>query len=363
MSSSNSPPNFKWQTAAIKNAIRDPRQLGLDARPAGQARWMSDHPPACGQRKKSTLSIISRPDTLTFRCHACGFSGDTFDLLAEQHGLDVARDFKEVLQIAERIAGTDYTSPAMAHVAAVVVEDTPVDTEAIATVAALLSEACPMGGDVLEYLQGRGFEKDWLPTNWAALPKSLDEQAQVARSIVDEIGKEKWIAGGVSMPDGSAGFSYSDHRLVIPWDSESFNVVAIQRRTVEDIEKWRWRKYVFGRGRNTAAPSGFAEFLEMESEQVWICEGALDALAIRAMSDHGRDRSAIGIPGKGVWKAEWSQALAGKDITIALDRDGDDEAAKIAEHLSGVGVRSCTRSIPESGDWASNLPQHEEGAA
>jgi len=345
-------PRREDRAAELKSRITSPDQLGIKARPSGPDQWLAAHPPSCGEQKESCLSIRRKPGGLLFHCFSCGWKGDALSYIAEAHGLDVKRDFPAVLDEAERLVGRVSVLPA-APPAPKTVDFPVVDTEAIRLVAERLAEVCPVKGDVLEYLEGRGFRADEIPSNWAALPKSYADQKDLAQSIRQIMGKDRWLACGISKVDGSGGFTYSDHRLVIPWDSDNFETVAIQRRTVENIEKWQGRKYVFGRGKNTASPFGMAEFKESQSKEVYICEGALDALALRIMSGD----PAVGLPGKGSWKSDWASAFANCEVTIALDEDGNEEAQRVCADLWAADppVKSTTREVPEVGDWGDML--------
>ena len=349
-------PRREDRAAELRSRITSPDILGIHEYSGTNGQWMSGHPTAgCGEKKRNSMSIRWM-DQLWLHCFSCGWKGDALSYIAEAHGLDVRNDFKIVLDEAERLVGKVSVLPA-APPARKTVNFPVVDTEAIRLVAERLAEVCPVSGDVLEYLEGRGFRADEIPGNWAALPKSYADQKDLAQSIRQIMGKDRWLACGISKVDGGGGFTFSDHRLVIPWDNDNFETVAIQRRTVENIEKWQGRKYVFGRGKNTASPFGFSGFLELQSkEDVYICEGALDALAIRVMSG----ATSVGLPGKGSWKSEWAPAFAGCEVTIALDEDAGEEAEKICADLWAVDVKSLRREIPPDGDWGDMLSEWNE---
>lgn len=60
--------------------------------------WHADRTPSCSVR-------VGGDGTIAVRCHACGACGDVLSLIAATNGLDVRRDFREVLRIGAEIAG------------------------------------------------------------------------------------------------------------------------------------------------------------------------------------------------------------------------------------------------------------------
>ena len=60
--------------------------------------------PAHGENTAS-CSLHARDGTLAVRCHGCGWTGDVLTLVAQVHGLDVRREFREVLATAAELAG------------------------------------------------------------------------------------------------------------------------------------------------------------------------------------------------------------------------------------------------------------------
>lgn len=60
--------------------------------------WHDERTPSCSVR-------VARDGTVAARCHGCGASGDALTFIAAVHGLDMRRDFREVLRIAADLAG------------------------------------------------------------------------------------------------------------------------------------------------------------------------------------------------------------------------------------------------------------------
>ena len=91
--------------AALVDAREVCRRLGLDEGAQPQARgvlircpWHADRTPSCSVREASD-------GTIAVKCHGCDRSGDVLHLVAAVHGLDVRRDFTEVLNRAGELAG------------------------------------------------------------------------------------------------------------------------------------------------------------------------------------------------------------------------------------------------------------------
>src|SRR5580692_9173104 len=79
--------------------------LGLRMAPRASSRqatvscpWHDENTPSCSVR-------LAKDGTLSVRCHACGATGDALSLIAKVNGLDVDRDFAEVLRRGAEIAG------------------------------------------------------------------------------------------------------------------------------------------------------------------------------------------------------------------------------------------------------------------
>ena len=64
---------------------------------------------ACGQRSRDAVSI--NVATGKWCCHRCGEKGDLLRLVALFSGLDVAREFPRVVELAAQIAGIDASAP------------------------------------------------------------------------------------------------------------------------------------------------------------------------------------------------------------------------------------------------------------
>lgn len=96
---------------SIKSALVEPRRvcerlglIGNDRRHKLHRNFVlvccpvhDEHTPSC--------SVHTRGDGIGVKCHGCQWSGDVLSLVAAVHGLDVRRDFRDVLCEAANLAG------------------------------------------------------------------------------------------------------------------------------------------------------------------------------------------------------------------------------------------------------------------
>lgn len=93
----------------IRASLNDPwrlcERLRLTERAIRQSSGLSVLCPSHNEREPS-CSVTSAPDGgIRVKCHACGFSGDAFTLVAKVNGLELPRDFGKVLDLAGELAG------------------------------------------------------------------------------------------------------------------------------------------------------------------------------------------------------------------------------------------------------------------
>jgi len=76
---------------------------------------------------------------------------------------------------------------------------------------------------------------------------------------------------------------------------------------------------------------GWEELYSKKADEVWLCEGAWDWLAMcDILQSLGKKKTvAVGCPGAGTFKAEWGQFFDGKDVKVIYDND---EAGKLGQH-------------------------------
>lgn len=99
------------QAYSVRRTLRNVREvchhLGLDdgAKPQGRGLmiscpWHADRTPSCSVREADD-------ETIAVKCFGCGASGDVLDLVAVCHGVDLRQNFREVLRLAENMAGIE----------------------------------------------------------------------------------------------------------------------------------------------------------------------------------------------------------------------------------------------------------------
>ena len=352
---------------AIKRALADPgdvaRRLSLDLRgaqrQAGGGLLVRCPSPGHGDRTASCSLTRGDDGTLRVRCFGCELAGDVFSLVAAVRGLDVARDFRTVLQEAAALVGVDVedrehpaaawrapVAPAFAPVAPLPIG--PGDRAFAALVAPLLHlgrlDGGPLSADVCAYLDRRGALDIARAEGWTALPPAGSDAARswckmlrdVAPSIAAALDLESVNAelAALIREDG-AGFVHAAHRLALPYRAPCGTLYTWQRRRLDAGEP----KYVFprsreedgseareGRGRSARWPYGVERLAAAPKDApIVYCEGALDAAAVRAIdAEAERVRVVLGIPGTQAWKRGegfFATFAAGRTAFVATDND------------------------------------------
>ncbi|WP_044238691.1 CHC2 zinc finger domain-containing protein [Chondromyces apiculatus] len=386
--------------AEVRRALDDPRtlcaRLGL-SRGARKQRgglmilcpWHEEKTPSCSVRGGHDGTVVAH-------CYGCGASGDALSLVAVAHGLDVRRDFPEVLQEAARVAGLQAgrgetrqeaagraaaTGPALAKVGVrsssprarhlVLVPGLPLapaptsaaapalDDATFAAISEVLLHAGSLDGgaltdDVARYLADRKLLDLARAEGWAALPAPGPTQAAWVRMLVDVFGAKAMEASGLLWKRGRGHtFAHPGHRLVIPWRAPGGAVQTLQRRRIDGGSE---KKYVFPAGR--AARDMYGVDQVRAGSVLAIVEGAADVLALRwLLARDGIEASVVGLAGAQRWDAAWAR-YAGKQAILGLDADtaGHLAVGGIAHDLVLSGVEHLERWKPRSGkDWADTL--------
>jgi len=329
--------------------------------------WHDEHTPSC--------SVYRGDDgTIAVKCHGCGASGDALALVAVRSGLDLRRDFREVLREGARIAGIHLASlddaPSSAPRPAPPPRPTlaprddgpaPLADDVFAELADALLTLCPLDVEARAYLDGRGVLG--FARHWGALPADRDQLGEVREALTARFGREVWMCSGLARRDGA--WLYAGHRLVIPWRAPGVDgsVLSLQRRTLGAPREGE-PKYITTRGRPMRAPYGCEDALEElgDGVELAIVEGALDVLAMRVLARRaGLARAVVGIPGVEHWAKciDTLGALArGRAVVIALDDDaaGDRHVGELAKALRGAGAGRIDRARPTTGkDWCDVL--------
>ena len=385
ISAANTPP---LTSTEVRRALTDPRALCQRLALARGARrqrdglmilcpWHEEKTPSC--------SVRVAPDrTIAAHCHACGASGDALSLIAAARGLDLRRDFREVLAEGARIAGLDPSGIALRPSLAkarppaskrakslgplpvpgprtgnVPAPPPAIDDATFSAISHVLLDLgrlddSPIARDVSRYLGSRKLLDLARADRWAALPPPGDTQSAWLKLLVDVFGREALEASGLVWRRGKGiGFAHPAHRLVIPWRSPDGAVTTLQRRRIDRESE---KKYVFPAGRPTRFPYGIEKV--RPGETLAIAEGAADVLALRwLLRRDGVDAAVVGLAGAQSWDGAYAK-YAGERAIIGLDADrtGHLAVGAIAHDLVLAGVTRLERWKPRVGkDWADTL--------
>jgi DNA primase len=146
---------------------------------------------------------------------------------------------------------------------------------------------------------------------------------------------------GAKLFNSKGNFKLFKHCLVIPYRIDG-EVVTIQARNID------WRGKDDGPKELTIGPVTIpynADVLLEPLEQVYICEGAIDALSLLELG-----LAAVGIPGARNFRPEWAELFADvEEVILALDNDeaGHDGAAIIAGYFERVGREVKRLELPD----------------
>jgi len=293
----------------IKRALSDPGRvaelLGLTEGSKRQQTGLLVRCPSHNERDAS-CSITRHPadDLLRVKCHACGFSGDVFHLVAAVRGLAVDRDFAAVVEEARRLAG-------IAELSAPQRPSAQASTPDLDAAWAALPQLDAAGR---EYLRGRGL--DGAAEYCRTVP-------QVAPAQLGQLAREGFVLAQAMR--NSAG-----------------RVVGIQVRPVD-------RKDFRVVGQSGAGVFGQVDRVEA-ARVVVLCEGFTDTLAALCALDASKPSAVIGIAGVNAVSALHGLPLDGKKVLVATDADtaGDKGAAAIAAELDRLKA-SPVRARPTAG--------------
>ena len=334
-----------------------------------------DSTPSCSVR-------LGRDGTIACRCHGCGWSGDALTLVAVALGLDMDRDFRDVLEEAAAIAGVRLepradgqrvegrARPAPRRPAPEPEpEPEPMPDATFASIVAPLLYAgrldgSPLVADVERYLEARGLIEEARADGWTGLPEPgalvawvdmLRAVAEPAEGYAPPFTQADLEGSGLLAPGGRT-LSHPAARVVIPWRTAAGTVATIQRRRLDAGVP----KYVFPSGRAPSAPYGVDRLAELGPDApVAFVEGAVDVLALRILyRRNGVARVVLGIPGLGGWRPAWAELARGRDAIVAFDGDkaGEDAVEGVARDLFDAGALRVRRAAPVGAkDWAEAL--------
>ena len=209
-----------------------------------------------------------------FKCHGCGVSGDMFSFIAQKENLDCKNSFPEILQVAERITGTNYLDESQKQ------KPKPVAKKKITT--AEIEErhqqllASPQ---IIEYFENRGISLDIL--------------------------KENQIGFGTCKATGGR------KKIFIPYFDATGEPLFFRYRSWEKDDSVK----IFA-SKNTSLIPYLLQHA-MEGDDIFIVEGEIDALMLMEQGI-----PCVGIPSAQTFKEDWIPYFKQfNKITICLDND------------------------------------------
>ncbi len=366
-------PSLADRARAVKGAI-SPDTLGLEKlREKRPGEWMARCP--AHDDNSPSLSIRRKGDGLAFKCFACGFSGTELDVIAALNGIGSLRgqDFAQVVELAEKIAGTN-SSPSVTS--GTKTADPPWRDKDAATLERFI--------DMLVVWTDRD-ERDRHLSRWGlrgedagedVLLMPRDEYDHTNRplqfsffcAVCDEVSVEALNRSGIASEEPPR-FLYTEHLLTTVWRTPDGQPYNLRRRILRELNQGeKTPRYVVlsnGHiGQRPSWPFGVHRLKEKPDTPVAIAEGALDALAVEAIArDQGNEILGLGLPSASDWKPEWARLLKGREVLVATDDDdaGRSAANRIRNDLERIGVEWERATPVGEGDWADALVRMRGG--
>lgn len=390
-------------TAELRRRLADPldlvRALGLEkgCQRISAGRILVRCPAHADDTASCSILYRQEDQTVSVKCFGCDLSGNVFHLIAAARKLDVQRDFPRVLDEARRMAGvaprvSAAPEPREARPQLKVVGPTAEERRFSASAEALLwhTPLCDLEGTgcaVAASLAFRGLLDEARADGWGVLPRAQRGVDADGEPCVDNAETPLLLAldeanalPGLRWLCAPQGWQHPDHRLLIPWRGPGGRLWTLQRRwvatdgdTAASPPKLGSRtvgKYLFP-PTSSLNPSGawcygWDRAEAGDFEELWLCEGAVDVLALRALNRRGELRAgggersmvALGLAGLQAWGKVREDVLAlarGRRCFLALDSDepADKAADAIGPELHRAAASRVQRVRPRQGkDWA-----------
>ncbi len=314
---------------SLTNIMQLCDELGLLKGAKRQAGGLLVCCPSHGEKNASCSVTLGRDGTVRVRCFGCDFAGDALHLIAAARGLDLGRDFPEVLTEAARIGGSsDLLDDAPLLSVKPFNAPTPERVYPLASeVASVWQQSIPVteSAAVASWLVGRGFAPETVAK--LDLGRALRPGAHLPR----------WAS---YRGDAESPVSWQDtgHRLILPVYDPTGTMRSVRAARVTEGRSpkrlppagHRQAGLVLANkaGRSLLGHGGSRELLIVEGEPdflTWACEVA------------GGDRAVavIGI-GSGSWTREFASRVP-IDVTVVVrthqDPAGDKYAAEVGRTL------------------------------
>lgn len=286
---------------------------------------------------KPSCSVHQREQSIAVKCHACGWSGDVLHLIAMVRGLDIKRDFREVLAIAAELAGLHQQAEAVRAGR----EPAPVPERS--TVAPAEPERdYPPSAEVAALWESTIAVTEDAETSAMLRERGIDPAAVASASLARVLRPD-------THPTRIPGWArYTGNWAVSrPWTKTGHRMLLMAydcNGAVRSVRAWR---VVDAETPKRLPPSGFrasglvtanragVRWLQgFRAARIVICEGEPDMLARSIASPC---EVVVGI-GSGSWNDGFAARIpfgAEVDVLTHLDAAGDRYAKQIIRSLSG----------------------------
>jgi hypothetical protein len=354
--------------------------LGLGDGAKRQPRGLVVRCPAHADRNPSCSVTRGDDGTIAVKCFGCDLAGTVFDLIAAVEGLTLPRDLPKAIERACELGHVPPPAPRAAPQRLDPAGPPLVDPATFAASAAALLEICALSAAVAVGLVARGLLFDAQRDGWGELPQAWpdiyedDDRCQLGKAL--EALRSKFEPESLRWLLNDKGrVVRGEHRLLIPWRDPAGRVWGVQRRYAplygdetppDGVPKYVWpsssayvpgQRHAYGCHRRAVNEPG----------DLWLVEGAVDVLALRALARMGmlpgvpRRPAVLGLPGVETWsqfRASVCQYVAGRRVLVAFDADkAGDRAVKggkaMVDDIMRAGALEVVRRRPGAGvkDW------------
>ena len=305
----------------------------------GEVSWICPCPNCNHGKGGDGLTFIpDNPNIL--KCHACGFSGDIYALLAEVYELDIRRDFPAILEKAAGFLGISVSEPVKKNPPPVkkdpeVKKDPPPDfTSYLKTCRDRIRT--PEGAPGLRYItQVRG----------------------IPEAVALDVFQCGYDPACTAPPLYALNGKHPYPALIIPNSSGGYTARNVGPAIID--EKGNVKRYGIPKGGGQGLTVQAAELLE-GTAPVFITEGAIDAMSVTAAGG-----PAIGLNSAADYKMFAASLKEHPPLVIFLDNDatGEKAAAALTEALEGVTIRATLpEGVHDPGDFWTQNPEGMKAA-
>lgn len=284
--------------------------------------WHEERTPSCSIR-------VGRDGTIAARCHGCGATGDALSLVAVARGLDLRRDFGEVLQAGAEIAGRSDLADGAVHHGAPSPRPRPAPERTYPPtrdVLAVLAACVPVANDAeaSAMLAARGID-----------PEFVDD-AELVRVLPRGASLPRW-ASFRGVP-----WTRTGHRLVLPMFDADGAIRSVRAWRIGASETPKRLPPAGHRASGLVLADAFALAMlrgTYAPRRVLVLEGESDFLAASVGWRH------VLAARIGIVSGSWSEDFAARipdGADVALWTDDDTPGNKYADDIAATLEGRCT---------------------